>query len=230
MEAGLVFFRVSVKESDLFIHARRNLSRKALKALLKCRADIEGYIEKHPLFLSSLQTMPIQGDSSEIVKKMLLAANEVSVGPMAAVAGAIAEYVGKELLTASPEVIVNNGGDVFIKSQRRTIIRILAGNSPLTGKIALEIEPEETPLGICTSSGTFGHSFSFGKADAAIALSPSPSLADASATAIGNVIKSSAYIPKGIKFAQGIKGLKGAVVIKDDRVETWGEVKIISLS
>jgi ApbE superfamily uncharacterized protein (UPF0280 family) len=230
MKTDLVFFTVNVKETELFIHACRNLTRKALKATLKYRADIEGYIEKYPLFLSSLGPLPVHDDAPEIVKEMLLAAKEVSVGPMAAVAGAIAEYVGKDLLTSSPEVIANNGGDVFIKIKRKMSIQILAGNSPLTGKIALEIEPEETPLGICTSSGTVGHSLSFGKTDAVTALAPSASLADASATAIGNVIKDTADIPRGIDFAQRINGLKGVVIIKDDRMETWGEVKIVPIS
>ena len=88
------------------------------------------------------------------------------VGPMAAVAGAIAEFVGEELLAYSPEVIIENGGDIYIKSLKKRVVGIYAGNSPLTGKIGLEIEGKETPIGICTSSGTVGHSLSFGRADA----------------------------------------------------------------
>jgi ApbE superfamily uncharacterized protein (UPF0280 family) len=160
---------------------------------------------------------------------MLLAAKEASVGPMAAVAGAIAEYVGKELIPFSSEIIIGNGGDIFIVSNKRRNIKIYAGNSSLTGKIALQIEPEDTPLGICTSSGTFGHSFSFGKADAVIVIAKSTSLADASATAIGNLVKSVEHIPKAIAFAQQIKGLRGIVIIKDCKMKTWGEVKIISI-
>lgn len=93
----------------------------------------------------------------------------------------------------------------------------------------MQIAPEETPLGICTSSGTFGHSFSFGKADTVIVIASSNSLADASATAIGNLIKSAADIPKGIDFAQGIKELKGIVIVIDNKMKTWGKVKIISI-
>jgi len=229
VNSDLEFFTVQVKETILSINAQQNLKRKALKAVLKYRTDIEGYISKYPEFLVSFQPLPVQEAIPEIVKEMLLAAKKASVGPMAAVAGAIAEYVGKELIPFSSEIIIGNGGDIFIISKKRRNIKIYAGNSSLTGKIALQIEPEDTPLGICTSSGTFGHSFSFGKADAVIVIAKSTSLADASATAIGNLVKSVEHIPRAIEFAQGIKGLRGIVIIKDYEMKTWGEVKIISI-
>jgi len=229
VNSDLEFFTVQVKETILSINAQQNLKRKALKAVLKYRTDIEGYISKYPEFLVSFQPLPVQEVIPEIVKEMLLAAKEASVGPMAAVAGAIAEYVGKGLIPFSSEIIIGNGGDIFMVSKKRRNIKIYAGNSSLTGKIALQIELEDTPLGICTSSGTFGHSFSFGKADAVIVIAKSTSLADASATAIGNLVKSVEHIPRAIEFAQGIKGLRGIVIIKDYEMKTWGEVKIISI-
>lgn len=232
MNSDLVFFVVQVKETLLSICAQRNLEKKALEAVLKCRGDIERHISNYPEFLVSFEPLPVQEsipDLPEIIKQMLLAARVASVGPMAAIAGAIAEYVGKELLPFSSEVIVGNGGDIFMVSRKMRNIPIYAGNSPLTEKIALQVAPEETPLGICTSSGTFGHSFSFGKADAVIAIAPSAALADASATAIGNLVESAADIPKAIEFAQGIKGLRGVAIIKDNEIKSWGKVKIISV-
>jgi len=225
-DSDLVSFTAMVKETDLYIRARRNLSRKALKAILKYRTPIEHYIARHPSFLSALEPIPVAQDAPQVIKEMAWAAEKVGVGPMAAVAGVIAEYVGRELLAFSSEVIVENGGDLFLKSSKLRLVGIYAGESPFTGKIVLEIEPEETPLGICTSSGTVGHSLSFGSADAVIVLSPSTALADAAATGIGNLIKEIADIPKGIEFAQGIEGLKGVVIIKGDRMGLWGKVKI----
>ena len=146
---------------------------------------------------------------------------------MAAVAGAIAGFVGRELLDFSPEVIVENGGDIYLRTLRRRTIGIFAGGSPLTGKLGLQIEPEDTPLGICTSSGTVGHSLSFGRADAVIVLADSATLADAAATAIGNRVSDVADIEKGIEFARGIGKLKGVVIIKDDKLGVWGEVKLV---
>jgi hypothetical protein len=218
---------VVVKETDLYVRAWRNLKRKALKAVLKYRALLERYIERHPEFLTALEPLEVREDTSQIVKDMAEAARKAGVGPMAAVAGAIAEYVGRELLPFSSEVIVENGGDIFLKTLKKRLVGVYAGESSFTGKIALEIQPGETPLGICTSSGTVGHSLSFGRADACIVLSPSTSLADAAATAIGNLIVEASDIPRGIDFAKDVEGIKGVVIIKDDQIGIWGEVKIL---
>jgi ApbE superfamily uncharacterized protein (UPF0280 family) len=148
---------------------------------------------------------------------------------MAAVAGAIAEAVGKDLLAHTPEVIVENGGDIFMKILRPRLVGVFAGESPFTGKIALEINPEETPLGVCTSSGTVGHSLSLGAADAVIVLSRSTALADAAATAIGNRVGDADDIDVAIEQAQAIDGLAGVVVIKGDKMGMWGSVKLVSI-
>ena len=145
---------------------------------------------------------------------------------MASVAGAIAEFVGNDLLDFSPEIIVENGGDIYLKSLKKRLIGIYAGESPLSGKVELEIDGQDTPLGVCTSSGTVGHSLSYGKADAVVVLSKSAALADAAATAIGNLIVQPEDIQSGIDFAKRVEGLKGLLIIKDDKVGFWGEIKI----
>jgi ApbE superfamily uncharacterized protein (UPF0280 family) len=225
----LVSFNVTVKETDLYIRAARNLEAEALNAVIRHRKLLEAYIERHPLFLHSLEPCPAEEGAPAIVSVMAQAAKIAGVGPMAAVAGAIAEAVGKDLLADTPEVVVENGGDIFMKISRTMLIGIYAGESPFTGKIALEISPEETPLGVCTSSGTVGHSLSFGAADAVIALSRSAALADAAATAIGNRIKNVDDIDVTIEQAQAIDGLVGVVIIKDDKMGMWGKVKLVSL-
>jgi len=222
----LVSFSTVVKETDLYIRASTNLERKANKLVLKYRGALERYIERHPSFLTSLEPLPVTDDAPPIVKSMSESASKVGVGPMASVAGAIAEFVGNELAAFSPELIVENGGDIFLKSLRKRVIGIYAGKSRLSGKIGLEVNGQDTPLGICTSSGTVGHSLSYGKADAVIAVSKSATLADAVATAVGNLIVESGDIPKGIEFAKGIEGLLGVIIIKDDNMGIWGELKI----
>jgi ApbE superfamily uncharacterized protein (UPF0280 family) len=177
-----------------------------------------------------MEALPIDDGSPQIIKMMLEAAQKAGVGPMASVAGAIAECVGTELLAFSPEVIVENGGDVYLKISKKRLIGVYAGNSPLSGKIGLEINGRDTPLGVCTSSGTVGHSLSYGKADAVIALSRSATLADAAATAIGNLIKEPADIPEGIEVAQNITGLKGVIIIIGSNMGLWGEVTICQTS
>ncbi|MGD9118364.1 MAG: UPF0280 family protein [Dehalococcoidia bacterium] len=228
-DKGLVGFNVVVKETDLYIRAASDLKRQAQRLVVKYRKQLEGYIERHPKFLSSMEPMAVT-DAPRIVNAMAEAAEKASVGPMAAVAGAIAEFVGKELLEASPEVIVENGGDIFLQSQKDRTIGIYAGQSPLTGRVGLDIKGKDTPLGVCTSSGTVGPSLSLGKADAVIALSKSTALADAAATAIGNIIKNADDIPRGIERAISIKGLSGVIIIKDDKIGFWGKVEIRPIS
>ena len=226
----LISFNIVVKETDLYIRATTNLRRKAYKLVLKYRNILERYIEQHPTFLTSLEPVSVDDDAPHIIKSMAESTARVGIGPMASVAGAIAESIGNELLVFSPEIIIENGGDIYLKSLRERLVGIYAGESPLTGKIGLKINGEDTPLGICTSSGTVGHSLSYGKADAVIALSKSATVADAAATAIGNLITQSNDIPDGIEFAKGIEGLLGVVIIKDDNMGLWGEVKISHMS
>lgn len=225
----LVTCSVVADETDLLISARTDLSSQALEIVQRSRAALEDYIRKHPVFLSTLEPLPVESDAPALVRAMSGAARTAGVGPMAAVAGAIAEEVGTGLLCFSDEVIVENGGDIFIKSLHLRLVGLYAGVSPLTGKIAFIIEPEQTPLGICTSSGTVGHSLSFGMADAVTVISPSAALADAAATAIGNRVRSADDIPGGIEFGKGLSGVRGIAIVKEDKLGLWGDLRITSL-
>jgi ApbE superfamily uncharacterized protein (UPF0280 family) len=124
---------------------------------------------------------------------------------------------------------VENGGDIYLKISKKRLVGVYAGQSALSKRIALEIMPGETPLGICTSSGTVGHSLSLGSADAVVVLSPSTALADAAATALCNMVKSADDIPQTIERAQSIAGLRGLVVIMGGKMGVWGKVKIVPL-
>jgi ApbE superfamily uncharacterized protein (UPF0280 family) len=226
----LVPFTVTVKETDLYIRAVTNLQRKAQRLVEKYRDQMERYIEKNPEFMYSLKPLAVPSRAPRIVLDMIEAGHLTGVGPMAAVAGAISEYVGRELLEFSPEIIVENGGDIFLKIQSKKTIGIYAGDSPLTGKIGLEIRPQDTPLGVCTSSGTVGHSLSLGKADAVVAIAASATLADAAATAIGNRVSRPEDIDKAIEFGQEISGLKGIVIIISQSMGAWGNIRLCETS
>jgi ApbE superfamily uncharacterized protein (UPF0280 family) len=188
---------------------------------------LEGYINSNPTFLKTLKPCKFDKNAPEIVREMIKAANKVGVGPMAAVAGAVSEFVGHDLLEHTPEIIVENGGDIFLKLLRKRKIGIYAGNSVFSGKIAIEVSPEETPLGICTSSGTVGHSISFGRADAAVILARSTPLADACATAVCNLIQGKSDLPKGVEFAKKVPGVIGGIIIIKDKMSVWGKVKLV---
>jgi ApbE superfamily uncharacterized protein (UPF0280 family) len=226
----LVAFSVTVKETDLYIRAATNLQRKARRLVLKYRRQLEDYIQKVPDFLTSLKPLPAPAVAPHIVLDMLEAGRQANVGPMAAIAGALAELVGRELLEFSPEIIVENGGDIFLKITRQRIVGIYAGDSPLTGKLGLEINPRDTPLGVCTSSGTVGHSLSFGKADAVVVIAGSAALADAAATAICNRVNKPDDINSAIELGRNIAGIKGIVIIIGESIGAWGAVKLCETS
>jgi ApbE superfamily uncharacterized protein (UPF0280 family) len=225
-DTDLVPFAVTIKETDLYIRATADLHRKASRIVHKYRYQIEGYINKHPTFKASLEPLEMPEYAPDIVKEMIRAGASAGVGPMAAVAGAIAEYVGRELLTYSPEIIVENGGDIYLKTSKNRVAGIFAGDSPLSRKLGLAIDAADTPIGICTSSGTVGHSLSYGNADAVVVLSESTALADAAATAVGNRVMVTVDIDSAIEFGKTITGLKGLVIIKGDKTGVWGDIKL----
>ncbi len=224
---GLVTFEVKELETDLSISAVRNLEEIARASVLNYRQDIESYIKEHRDFFTSLEPVNVAENVPGIVKAMALAGKMAGVGPMAAVAGAVAEFVGRDLLALSDEIIVENGGDIFIKSAYPRLIGIYAGNkSPFTGKIAVEIPPTEQGIGVCTSSGTVSHSLSFGRADAVLIISANTALADAAATAAGNAVKCPESIEKGIDIARSIEGVDGVLILAADKMGSWGNVKL----
>ncbi len=227
---GLISFSVIVKETDLRIQAQSDLHDPAHAAVLHYRYQLEQYIHQHPEFFHSLIPVPIDEFAPPIVREMIRAARTAGAGPMAAVAGAMAEFVGRDLLPDSPEVIVENGGDIFLRSFREFKAGIFAGSSPLSMRIGLRIPPAEEGLGICTSSGTVGPSLSFGRADAVCVLAPSTSLADAAATAIGNRVKSIGDLSAGLERAQTIEGLTGAVIIMGEKMGVWGKVELAEMA
>jgi len=226
----LVTFHVSIKETDLWVQAEKNLEQETYDLVYKYRGHIESYIQENPLFLTTLKPWRIKGPAPKIVSIMALAGRQAGVGPMAAVAGAIAESVGTDLLGQSSQVIVENGGDIFIKVNRPIVSSIYAGDSPLSMKVGVRIESLGASIGICTSSGTIGHSFSMGKADAACVISPSCALSDAAATAIGNRVDSPGAIESAINFGKQISGITGIVVIAKDKIGMWGDIEIIPLT
>jgi ApbE superfamily uncharacterized protein (UPF0280 family) len=121
---------------------------------------------------------------------------------------------------------VENGGDIFLKVTRPAVIALYAGDSPLSNKIGLKIDPLQGPLGVCTSSGTVGHSLSFGRADAACVLAASTALADACATALGNRVPDAGAINEALAWAAEVPDILGALVIVGDKLGAWGQMEL----
>jgi hypothetical protein len=220
-------YQVTVRETDLLISSDVELKQSALDSVHRHRAYLEAYISRHPEFLSALAPLAPDDLAPDIVRDMLNAARLTGVGPMAAVAGAVAQRVGQDLLSHTSNVIVENGGDIFLKCHNEMKIGIFAGASPLSSRLVIRIRPEETPVGVCTSSGTVGPSLSFGAADAVCVKSGSAALADAAATAIGNRVKTKKDIKKALNFGAGIKGVLGILIIVEDELGVLGEMELI---
>lgn len=230
----LIHFQVVVGQTDLDVGVRRERFSPEMAGWVEDlvrgqRRLLEKYLKEHPAFLQALSPCEAKPGAPSLAVEMAGAARLAGVGPMAAVAGAFAQYVGRALSRRTKDVIVENGGDIYLRSTRQRRIGIFAGKSPLSNHLALEIRPEHTPLGICTSSGTVGPSLSFGRADAAVVLSPSAVLADAVATAAGNMVPDREAVQRAAEFAVSVEGITGAVIIKEDRLAACGAIKLVPL-
>jgi uncharacterized protein len=227
---GLKSFTVVCQETDLLVRADRLLVRQAREEVLACRSYIEGYIARYPQFATTLVPWPDETPAPSIVRQMIRAGRSAGVGPMAAVAGAIAEGVGRGLLSRCRQVVVENGGDIFLKTEGPLVAGLFAGDSPLSMKVGIRLPPAGDGLGVCTSSGTVGHSLSTGSADAVCVVSPSCALADAAATAIGNRIETPRDIQGAIAMGRTIPGIKGIVVVVGREMGAWGHVELVPLN
>jgi ApbE superfamily uncharacterized protein (UPF0280 family) len=222
-------YRVIVKETDLMVYAETKLIEEARDLVLKQRGYVENFIKLHPDFATALVPWAAPAPAPGIIVNMIKAARNAGVGPMAAIAGAIAEQVGLGLLKSTDQVIVENGGDVFIKMNSPVTVGIFAGNSPLSMHVGLKLNTDFKPQAVCTSSGTIGHSLSLGKADAVCVVADSCSVADAAATAIGNLIGSPADIEAAIKAGSSMENLTGIAIIVEGKMGMWGELEVVAL-
>jgi len=206
-----------IAEKEDFIKA-------AIDEIENKRKDIQKYIQKDNFFKVTFEPYQIKNKAPEIIKKMCDSSSKFNLGPMSTVAGIIAEYSLKAMIRkGAKNAIVDNGGDIALISDRTLTIGIHTGNKK-TNKLAFEIPATNKILGICTSSGKIGHSFSFGNTDASIVISEDLALADAAATALGNSVKNKEDIQKSFKILENKKGIQGSIVFIDEKIGIWGEI------
>jgi uncharacterized protein len=226
---GLVGFRVAVKETDLMILAQKDLSSEVRSLVIQERQQLEAYGQKYPEFFTTLTPFPPDPYAPPLVQDMIRAGEAAGVGPMAAVAGAIAARVGEALRAFSDEVIVENGGDIFMHLKHPATVSLFAGRSPLSHKVGLKIYPDRETWGVCTSSGTVGPSLSFGRADAACVVAGDAALADACATGLGNRVPDGSAVNEALEWLAGIPGITGGVVIVGEHLGAWGQIELVPL-
>lgn len=227
-------FRVVYLETDLWIAVDQDsyhpdMEDYALKRVIICRRLLDKHIESNPAFLKSLIPLPLPSPSPrKILKEMYLSSAKAGTGPMSAVAGAVAEHMYKELCRKFKikEIVIENGGDIFMRVTAPAVISVYAGTSPLSEKIGIEITPDLSPLSVCCSSGTIGHSLSLGTADACMIACKSGAQADAYATAFCNEVKEKDDVTKATEMAVKKSDILSVIIIKDDKAGVAGKIEM----
>lgn len=219
-------FRVKVETTDLYVRAQDDFSLETGQLVEEFRGVVRGHISLQPEFLSSLEPVDRLPGVHPLIEAMYGASEAAGVGPMAAVAGAIAESVGRRLCLYSREVIVENGGDIWLQAVEPVALSILGGAFRISKKAGIRIAPERTPCGVCTSSGSIGHSLSFGRADAATVIAGNAALADAVATQTGNLVHDENDLENAASYAMGIAGVRAVLVIYRDRIVVQGDIEL----
>jgi len=197
----------------------------AIKSITQNRKALEEHVKAHPKFLYTLAPIPVPAEPL-VAKLMAEAAEKANVGPMAAVAGVLADLAVKDMVSAGCEVaVVENGGEISAVSDMPIDVAVAAGDDPLSKRFGFRLA--DFPMGIATSSGRFSHALSFGDAEAATVFCRNAGLADAAATAVGNVVKGNDYrsaIQQGIDKALSIPEVEGVLVMYGGLVGTAGKI------
>ncbi len=199
--------------------------------IVRQRRILEEYIARHRSFQSALVPIDLRADAPEVARRMAWAARRAGVGPMAAVAGAMAQITAEAALAAgAAEAIVDNGGDIYLKATEPVLVALGTGTAKLADRLAFSIQPQETPLSICSSSGKMGHSMSFGLCDLATIVAKDAALADAAATRAGNLVRTVEDVDAALEKIMSIEGVDGVLLVKDDRVGLAGHLPRLTKS
>ncbi len=197
----------------------------ATAEIVRQRGILEGYIGRQPEFKHSFAPVDLPPDVPEIARRTARAAQLVGVGPMAAVAGAMAQCAAEAALRAgATEAIVDNGGDIYLRTVEPVVVGLGTGATGLANRLAFAIEPHETPVSICSSSGTMGHSTSLGQCDLATVVATDAALADAAATQAANLVRTVDDVDAALERIAAIEGIAGVVIVKDDRIGLAGRL------
>jgi uncharacterized protein len=219
-------WRIVYKYSDLIISCNRDVIGKIRSLLIEAYDLLESFIGKEPYFGKSLSPIEVKDNYPPIVKKMCQKAEVFNIGPMATVAGAICDYIASGLRGQYSRLIIENGGDVFIKSNKDVDVGVYVKSKIFRDRIYLKIRSKDTPCGLCSSSGIFGHSLSMGRADLVMVLSGSTISADGAATSIANRIEKDADIESIIELYEEKKEIKGILIVKGEDIGIWGKIEL----
>ena len=232
MGKNLKSFLLVVEETDLWIGITDGFYSECLEneleGYIKLQRDkFKKYLLSHPEFENSLVPTKSLKNAPDFVEEMSKLSYKSDVGPMAGVAGAFSLLAGRFLKKLGvPQIIVENGGDIYVYGFENLTTGIFAGKSPFSEKINLEIDLGKKEFGICSSSGTFGHSLSFGKADLVTVVSENVILADLLATSFCNKIKSEEDVEPSLKDLKTFSEVSSGLLILNDKLGAFGNIKI----
>ena len=225
----LVCYEVAYKETDLFCCTSIDLKAFIEEKTLTLRNQLEGYIRQRPEFQSSLVPIAFDPFAPKIAKEMIEATARIGVGPMAAVAGAVAEFIGRAVHPLADEYIIENGGDISLRTRKERKAVVFAPSSPFGGRIAIRLKARERPFGVCTSSATVGPSLSLGRADAVCVVAESALFADGLATRLGNIVRREEDIGEALKDAEAFPGIMGVLIIMGKSLGARGDIDIVEI-
>jgi hypothetical protein len=226
MDMDIYTEEIHHKESRIkIITDQKALIKEALKELITLRNIIENHIRKDPYFQIALEPFSYNEDVHELITCMMDGAQVASVGPMAAVAGTIAEYICRRLMEKKAAIaVVENGGDIFAYTEVPIVVGLFSGSENLGNRLAFELGKENTPLAICSSSSLLGHSLSFGRCSLVTVFSKKGCIADAVATAACNRIHDETDIQKTLEWACALQGVDGIIIHKNDKIGMIGTI------
>lgn len=220
---------VKFLESDLWIGVDSGSYSASMEAdtyamLVDLRRSMDAYLLMDPAYKAALTPYDAGLEAPDILKEMSRVSHKTGIGPMSAVAGAVALRVADFIKSkfGVNEVIVENGGDIYAEASSDMDISVFAGQSPLSERVGLHIPATAFPLGICTSSGTVGPSLSLGRADAMMIICKDALMADSYATAMANRIKTVNDLQPVVEQIQNIPEILGALAVKDDKLAVCG--------
>ncbi|MEM0241301.1 MAG: UPF0280 family protein [Candidatus Nezhaarchaeales archaeon] len=194
----------------------------ALTSIAYHRECLENYVRRNLVFKYALSPIGAEDDAPLVVKRMVECSKIANVGPMASVAGVLADLAVEAALKSGARIIlVENGGEIAVAGSGEFVIGIRAGSIIPFG---LKVKPCDLPIGIATSSGRYGHALSFGEADAVTVIADNAGLADAAATAICNATRGEDAIERGIERAMEIKEIRGVIIVVGDLIGIYGRL------
>lgn len=223
----LISFQLVIEETDLWIAAREDLGLPMADHVRLLRGQIKSYAAVHPDFLTSLVPLEAKDRAPEIIRRMCRAGQLTGVGPMAAVAGTMAQMLAERFRDRSADLLVENGGDTYLCSTRDRHIGILSMPDQAI-RLCVPVEAREFPCSFCASSATIGHSLSFGKADLVVVRAGDASLADAAATALANALTGAEAMDRVLAMAQSWEplGLQGVFTQCEGKIGVWGKMQL----